>query len=93
MHGQRGDIGAQADRQMPALAEFKRAFPLFEPAFELGASPMLKIQQICCLFNKHVALIWLHLLRQQRSSIAVKGCGWTIPSVPTGVGGHAVLVC
>jgi hypothetical protein len=42
MHGQRGDIGAQADRQVPALAGFKRASPLFEPPFELGAGHVFK---------------------------------------------------
>src|ERR1035438_9493664 len=34
MHGQRGQLGAQADRQVPALAGFKRAASLFEPTFE-----------------------------------------------------------
>ena len=49
MHGQRGDIGTQADRQVPALAGFKRASLFFEPSFELGAGHVLRIQQICCL--------------------------------------------
>jgi hypothetical protein len=49
MHGQRGDIGTQTDRQVPALAGFERAALLFEPPFELGAGHAKD-------YNRYVAL-------------------------------------
>src|ERR1035441_6578177 len=49
MHGQRGDIGAQADRQVAALAGFKRASLLFEPPFELGAGHIILRQYNRCV--------------------------------------------
>jgi hypothetical protein len=56
MHGQRGDIGAQADRQVPALAGFKGASLLFEPPFELGGGHIERIQQMCCIVNRKMVL-------------------------------------
>src|ERR1035441_2460881 len=70
VHGQRSDIGAQADRQVPALAGFKSASLLFEPPLELGAGHALTIQQICCLFNAgqvvHPLLPQLRILERLR---------------------------
>jgi hypothetical protein len=52
MHGQRSDIGTQADRQVPTLAGFKRASLLVEPPLKLGAGHALKVQQICCVVKQ-----------------------------------------
>lgn len=57
VHGQRGDIGAQADSQVPALAGFKPAALLFEPSFELGAGQIVRLQQMCCDINKDVVAV------------------------------------
>ena len=55
VHRQRGDIGAQAYRQMAAFARLEGAALLFEPSFELGAGHTLPMQQKCCIVNRNVA--------------------------------------
>src|ERR1017187_6302270 len=56
MHRQHGSFVAQEDFQMTALSGFKPAALLFEPAFELGAGHMVRVQQMCCIVNRKLVL-------------------------------------
>ena len=70
VHGQRRDIGAQADRQVPALAGFKRASLLFQPPFELGAGHIERVQQMCCIVNREMVLCPSNSVRPSSKRLA-----------------------
>src|ERR1035438_3585084 len=55
MHGQRGNVSAQAHRQVTTLAGFERAALSFKPPFEFRAGHGLRIRQIGCNVNRSVA--------------------------------------